>query len=310
MSALFDFNQAVSNALQDYPKETKNAVFVGGSDLSAVNKIISFFEERDTHRNKEEDPRTPQQRAEYILKQTACVSRRNDGAKILFMKTLPISDTFSFLANNQHFTFEHELCHLLFSKRDEYEELEDLIYGVTFDENLADSFSALRNLKNGLIDKNDIQELIHHRMGWAACGETDQIVHLTAPALQSVLRMADNFPHKNLSPQDILKLALNITNETVKKEIVLKNYNTLKMSFSTALKERIKKNPDNKLFEKVYYLHWLRMADLYRTQKEGSLVREVAAQGINLLKESFPETVKNFILKRAGIITPPPPSLP
>ncbi len=218
----FDFNRAAEDARRDYPEETKNITFIDISEEGASEKLARWIASTS--------PAYLEQLAKGLgvpvadaaegilfnallgggISMKDCVSGKscllmsNESGKSLadIMFSLPVEKT-------NAFAFYHELGHLITPRGMTEKELEFVKDGddpgidattLTLCEISADCFGALKGLRDGFLDADDLKKLIADRRAGDA-------VHATADALQDILDEYDAHDIASLSPAQLKKAA-------------------------------------------------------------------------------------------------------
>ncbi len=174
-TAAFSFARAVDEARRDFPKETANTTFIDGSAVDAYEKLYAWAVEQKFRTIEWERMLAPR----FEEKQAAVATGHNGGMLMIMHPDRP-SNVFPDAPDKcNHYTFDHELGHLVAPKGSGRGIKPDLA------ENVADSFAVLRGLQRGTLVKENLAVLSSHR---DACFLLyGGLSHLTSMAIDAII---------------------------------------------------------------------------------------------------------------------------
>jgi len=191
----FSFARAVDDARRDFPKETANTTFIDGSADDAHEKLYAWAVAQKFRTIEWERILLPQ----FEGKQAGVVPGHNGGMLMIMHPDRP-SNVFPGATDKcNHYTFDHELGHLVAPKGTGRDVAPDLA------ENVADSFAVLRGLQRGTLVKQDLAALSAHRdSGFLLYGG---LSHLTSMAIDSIIINPRHTDFMSLSPLQTARIA-------------------------------------------------------------------------------------------------------
>lgn len=200
----FDFDQAVAEAKRDYPKETKDIVFINTSSPD-------FYQQLDAFRI--EAKLSPQQFENLITRaqNKEAVATVMNGHKIVAVPADREASLGQFPDSqykSSYFCFQHELGHFVVPKahgKVEGAREED------WRENAADFFAVTRGIQAGVFDKKDIIDQATNRSMSALLSFGD-INHITTMTLDAVAINPKSIDFLSLSKGDIKAVSMQHAN--------------------------------------------------------------------------------------------------
>lgn len=191
----FDFERAVEEARRDFPKQTQHVTFLDGSRPDAFEKLYAWAVEQ-----KMRTIQWDRMLAPWFENKNAGAIPGMNGGMLLIMHPDNPSNTFRGDADKcNHFTFDHELGHIVSPKGS----------GPDIDadtaENVADSFATMRGLQRGTLHKPDLERLSALRdAGFLLYSGLN---HLTSMAVDAIAINPRNTDFISLTPQETARLA-------------------------------------------------------------------------------------------------------
>ena len=200
----FDFEQAVAEAKRDYPKETKEIVFINTSSPDLYQQLDKFRIEAKL---------TPQQFENLIerAQNQEAVATVMNGHKIIAIPAERSAERGQFPGSqfkSNYFCFQHELGHFVVPKA---HGKVDGAREEDWRENAADFFAVTRGIQAGVFDKKDIIDQATNRSMSSLLSYGD-IHHITTMTLDAVAINPKNIDFLSLSKDDIKNVAMQHAN--------------------------------------------------------------------------------------------------
>lgn len=195
---VFDFNKAVEEAKRDYPKETKDIVFLDTSAPDFHDKLLEFAKLAKLNNIQLDSILERAGRQEAIATemngfQVMAIPSQREAAKGQFP-----DDQYK----SAYFCFQHELGHFVVPQAHKMSSTKS----TEWREHAADFFAITRGIQAGVFDKKDVVDQANSRAMATLLAFSD-ITHLTTMTLDAMAINPKNIDFLSLSKQEIKEVA-------------------------------------------------------------------------------------------------------
>lgn len=200
----FDFNKAVEDARRDFPAATKNVAFFNLDAPDADAQMQKFYDGLSPADKKNIDEIRVDNPDFLTAKASPAAWRSKDGTGVLMaygtrthlseVEQIAFNPTEA--AKHLHYTFQHELGHLVVKGADRH---------GNYAEHAADAFAVLRGFQSGFLNRRDVKEISDGRamLCWLNC----DVTHITSMSLDALIINPKQKNFMSLDADQTAKLA-------------------------------------------------------------------------------------------------------